>query len=132
MEKRIMAIHSQVLAELRWSTEQMKLYFDKKCEDASLKEGDKVYLRRTKGNRDFNIKSRNSVDKLGRLMLGPFEIKRKLENENYELWLPEGTRIHPVFHISLLKPTDNKVNYRNLRSRKNNQQKERLQGKRTI
>jgi Chromo (CHRromatin Organisation MOdifier) domain len=93
----------------------MKLYFDKKCEDApSLEEGDRVYLRRrTKGSKDFNIKSRNSMDKLGKLMLGPFEIKRKLENENYELWLPEGTRIHPVFHISLLKPTNNKVNHAN-------------------
>ena len=113
MEKRMTAIHSQVLAELRWSTEQMKLYFDKKCEDApSLEEGDRVYLRRrTKGSKDFNIKSRNSMDKLGKLMLGPFEIKRKLENENYELWLPEGTRIHPVFHISLLKPTNNEVNH---------------------
>ena len=104
IEKRMTAIHSQTIAEIQWKAKQMKSFFDKKCEDApSLEEGDRVYLRRrTKGNKEFNIKSGNGSDKLEKLMLGAFRVKRKLENDNYELWLPENSRLHPVFHISLL------------------------------
>ena len=105
------AIHAQVVKDLEWNSINMKKYFDNKREDApSLKEGDRVYLRRTKNATDFNIKTRNDMDKLNCLLLGPYEIKRKLENDNYELWLPENMRIHPIFHISLLKPTENAVN----------------------
>ena len=53
------------------------------------------------------------MDKLSCLLLGPYEIKRKLDHDNYELWLPSGMKIHPIFHISLLKPTENAGNERN-------------------
>ena len=36
--------------------------------------------------------------------MGPFEIKRKISRAAYELKLPERWSIHPVFHVSLLKP----------------------------
>ena len=36
--------------------------------------------------------------------VGPFEVIRKISNAAYELKLPDAWRIHPVFHISLLKP----------------------------
>jgi len=39
--------------------------------------------------------------------LGPFTIEEKLTNDNYRLALPSSMRIHPIFHISLLEPTDN-------------------------
>ena len=35
---------------------------------------------------------------------GPFEIIRKMSRAAYELKLPDAWSIHPVFHISLLKP----------------------------
>lgn len=41
------------------------------------------------------------------LQLGPFKIKKKMDFDNYELNLPPRMRIHPVFHISLLQPTNN-------------------------
>jgi chromodomain-containing protein len=41
--------------------------------------------------------------------IGPYRVKRKLDNDNYELDLPERMRIHPIFHISLLSKTDNPV-----------------------
>jgi hypothetical protein len=89
------AIHAQVVKDLEWNSINMKKYFDNKREDApSLKEGDRVYLRRTKNATDFNIKTRNDMDKLNCLLLGPYEIKRKLENDNY---VPENMRIHPNF-----------------------------------
>ena len=63
-----------------------------------LKEGDKVYLLRK------NIETTRPSKKLDHVKIGPFRIIRKIKDTNYELKLPKGMRIHPVFHISLLEP----------------------------
>jgi Chromo (CHRromatin Organisation MOdifier) domain len=72
-----------------------------------LKEGDRVYLRRTLGQKKFNIKTERTATKLDRVQLGPFKIKKKMDFDNFELELPPRMRIHLVFHISLLQPTKN-------------------------
>jgi RNase H-like domain found in reverse transcriptase/Reverse transcriptase (RNA-dependent DNA polymerase)/Integrase zinc binding domain/Chromo (CHRromatin Organisation MOdifier) domain len=64
----------------------------------SLEEGDKVYLRR-KG-----ITTKRPSEKLDHKKLGPFSIKKKIGEVNYELTLPPGMRIYPVFHVSQLEP----------------------------
>ena len=51
-----------------------------------------------------NIKSKRPSEKLDYKQLGPFKIKRKISDTNYELSLPRSMQIHPVFHISLLEP----------------------------
>jgi hypothetical protein len=38
--------------------------------------------------------------------VGLFRIKRVKGLVNFELDLPKGTRIYPVFYISLLEPVD--------------------------
>ncbi len=35
--------------------------------------------------------------------IGPFMIKRNIKGLSYELDLPQGMRIHPVFHASMLQ-----------------------------
>ncbi len=76
----------------------MKHYADKKRLLAPiLEEGHKVYLIRK------NIKTKRPSDKLDWKKIGPFLIKQKLSNTNYELSLPDGMRIHLIFHISLLE-----------------------------
>jgi hypothetical protein len=65
-----------------------------------LKEGDKVYLL-TK-----NLKTKRPSQKLDHKKVGLFRIKRVKGLVNFELDLPKGTRIHPVFYISLLEPAD--------------------------
>ena len=35
---------------------------------------------------------------------GPFRIIRRINRAAFELQLPEGWSVHPVFHTSLLKP----------------------------
>ena len=50
------------------------------------------------------IRFRNCPQKLQRRFVGPFEIIRKMSRAAYELKLPDAWSIHPVFHVSLLKP----------------------------
>ena len=51
-----------------------------------------------------HIRFRNCPQKLQRRFVGPFPIIRKISRAAYELQLPDAWYIHPVFHISLLKP----------------------------
>lgn len=50
---------------------------------------------------------RRSSDKLSPRFYGPYEIIAKVGNVSYTLRLPEGVRIHPTFHVSLLKRCPN-------------------------
>ena len=109
LAERMKTYHRNIQLEQQWAREQYKRYYDKKRSEApNLREGDRVYLRRrTPGQKRFNIKSDRESTKLDHLQIGPFTIKRKLDFDNYELQLPTRMKIHPVFHISLLKPTTN-------------------------
>ena len=110
-KERMMTIHKEVRLDMEWNKKIIKSYYDKKrVETFSLREGDRVYLRRrTIGEKDFNIKTKRISQKLDCVKIGPYRVKRKLDNDNYELDLPERMRIHPIFHISLLSKTDNPV-----------------------
>ena len=77
----------------------MKTYYnDKRIKGLSLKEGDKVYLFKR------NLKTKKPNSKLDYKKLGPFKIRKKILDSNYELSLLPGIRLYPIFHISLLKP----------------------------
>ncbi|KAL0162348.1 hypothetical protein M9458_041744, partial [Cirrhinus mrigala] len=64
----------------------------------SYQPGDKVWLS-TK-----DIRLRLPCRKLSPRYIGPFEILRQINEVTYQLQLPPRYRIHPTFHVSLLKP----------------------------
>ena len=69
----------------------------KRSEGPDFKKGEKVYILRK------NIKTLRPSNKLDQTKIGPYEIKEKLGPVTFELILPEGINIHPVFHKSLLE-----------------------------
>jgi hypothetical protein len=58
-------------------------------------EGDEVWL---------NIKNFQLLEGLSHKFLGPFKVLEKKLSDTYKLELPENLRVHPTFHVSLLKP----------------------------
>ena len=65
-----------------------------------IKEGDKVYLS-TKNIGHTHVTQ--TVEKLRKRFLGPYVVKAKRSEYTFELVLPKSmSRLHPVFHISLL------------------------------
>ena len=74
-----------------------KAYYDRKHRDIHFAVGDSVLLSTQ------NLRLKGIPHKLQRKFCGPYKILEKIGAQAYRLQLPNTWRIHPVFHVLLLK-----------------------------
>ncbi len=86
-------------ANLEKVHKQYKDFVDKSWWEVNFKEGDEMWL---------NIKNFWLLEDLSHKFLspyaGPFKMLEKKFLDIYKLELSENLRVHPIFHVSLLKP----------------------------
>ena len=75
-----------------------KKYYDQKHRDVQFVVGDLVLLSTP------TLRFKGIPHKLQRKFCRPYKVLEKIGTQIYRLKLPDTWRIHPVFHVSLLKP----------------------------
>jgi hypothetical protein len=80
--------------------QRKKAYADKHRIEKSYKVGKQVLL----STKYLNIKHGKTNCKLLPKWIGPFKVVSKVGPVSYNLEMNPGWRVHPVFHVSLLKP----------------------------
>ena len=74
-----------------------KKYYDKKHRDMQFAVGDSVLLRTQ------NLRFKDIPHKLQQKFYSPYKVLEKIRAQAHRLKLLDTWRVHPVFHVSLLK-----------------------------
>lgn len=91
--------NNKLLQETMTKTQEYnKKIFDRKKRELILEPGNQLWLS------TVNLKMTCPSRKLGPKFMCPFPVKRKINDIAYELELSNSLKVHPVFHVTLLKP----------------------------
>jgi hypothetical protein len=95
-----------VREELLWAQASQQEYANRKRSPApAYSVGDRVWLDAR------NIRTNRQSKKLDWKNLGPFSVMKVVSSHAYRLDLPDSMKIHPVFHVSLLRPAAPESDY---------------------
>lgn len=108
LASRLDILHAELKAELQHAQDAQALAFNRHVLPApELQPGQLVWLLRR------NIKTSRPTIKLDHRRLGPYPVFCKRGESSYQLTLPSYlSRLHPVFHISLLEPYSDPSEFR--------------------